>query len=90
MGRQGEREREQQINGVRDRALVRNRNGEGWKWPLVKKGCLSIQIDQIDKTNKMSFKWDIRSWVEFFLSLCYGFHSLHDASHKSRALSKEG
>ncbi len=32
-----EREREQQINGVRDRALVRNGNGMGWKWPLVKK-----------------------------------------------------
>jgi hypothetical protein len=33
----GEREREQQINRVRDRALDRNGNGVGWKWLLVKK-----------------------------------------------------
>jgi len=31
-----EREREQQISGVRDRALGRNGNGVGQKWPLVK------------------------------------------------------
>ncbi len=34
---EGESEREQQINGVRDRVLDRNRNVVGWKWPLVKK-----------------------------------------------------
>jgi hypothetical protein len=32
-----EREREQQINGVRDGAFDRNGNGVSWKWPLVKK-----------------------------------------------------
>ncbi len=32
-----EREREQWINGVRDRTLDRNGNGVDWKWPLVKK-----------------------------------------------------
>jgi hypothetical protein len=32
-----EREREQQINGVRDRVLDGNRNGVGWKWLFVKK-----------------------------------------------------
>jgi hypothetical protein len=31
------REREEQINGVRDGALDRNGNGMGWKWSLVKK-----------------------------------------------------
>jgi hypothetical protein len=31
MGREGEREREQQINGVRDGALEGFRNGVGWK-----------------------------------------------------------
>jgi hypothetical protein len=35
--KEGERVREQRINGVRDGALVRNGNGVGWKWPLVKK-----------------------------------------------------
>ncbi len=34
---EGESEREQQINGVRDRALDRNRNVVVWKWPLFKK-----------------------------------------------------
>jgi hypothetical protein len=33
----GERKREQWINGVRDEVFDRNRNGVGWKWPLVKK-----------------------------------------------------
>ncbi len=32
-----ERERELQINGVRDGVLDRNKNGIGWKWLLVKK-----------------------------------------------------
>ncbi len=32
---EGGREREQQINGVRDGTLDRNGNGMGWKWPLV-------------------------------------------------------
>jgi hypothetical protein len=36
-GVRGEREREQQINGVREGALVRNGNVADWKWPLVKK-----------------------------------------------------
>jgi hypothetical protein len=35
--RERERAREQQINGVRDRAFDRNRHGVGWKWLLVKK-----------------------------------------------------
>ncbi len=35
-GVSGEREREEQINGVRDGALVRCGNGVGQKWPLVK------------------------------------------------------
>jgi hypothetical protein len=35
--REREREREQQIKGVREGALVRNENGMGWKWPLGKK-----------------------------------------------------
>ncbi len=34
--REGEREREQQISGVRDGALDRNGSGVGQKWPLVK------------------------------------------------------
>jgi hypothetical protein len=34
---EGEREREQQINGVREGALLRIGNGVGWKWPLAKK-----------------------------------------------------
>ncbi len=35
---EGKKDREQQISGVRDRALVRDRNGIGWKWPSLKKG----------------------------------------------------
>jgi hypothetical protein len=35
--REKEGEREQQINGVREGALVRNGNIAGWKCPLVKK-----------------------------------------------------
>jgi len=35
--KEGEGGRERQINGVREGALVRNRNGAGWKWPLVRK-----------------------------------------------------
>jgi len=31
MEREGEREREEQINRVRDRALERFKNGVGWK-----------------------------------------------------------
>ncbi len=34
--REGEREREQQISGVRDGVLDRNGSGVGQKWPLVK------------------------------------------------------
>jgi hypothetical protein len=34
---EGERDREQQISGVRDRALDRNGNDMGQKWSLVKK-----------------------------------------------------
>jgi hypothetical protein len=37
MGREGEREREQQISRVRDKALEGFGNGAGWKWPLGKK-----------------------------------------------------
>ncbi len=33
--KEGEREREQWINRVREGALVRNGNGVRWKWPLV-------------------------------------------------------
>jgi hypothetical protein len=36
-GVRGEREREQQINGVREGALGRNGNVVGWKWLLVEK-----------------------------------------------------
>ncbi len=32
-----EKEREQQIDKVRDGALDRNENGVDWKWPFVKK-----------------------------------------------------
>jgi hypothetical protein len=35
MEREIERERGQQINRVRDRALGQNGNGVGWKWPFV-------------------------------------------------------
>jgi hypothetical protein len=40
--REGEREREQQINGVRDGALDRDGNGVHQKWLLVKNGHPSI------------------------------------------------
>ncbi len=36
MEKEGEGEREQQINSVRDRALDRNGRGVGQKWPLEK------------------------------------------------------
>jgi hypothetical protein len=36
VGSEGEREGEQQINGVRDGVLDRNGNGTGQKWVLVK------------------------------------------------------
>jgi hypothetical protein len=34
--REGEREREHQINGVRDGTLDRYGNGLGWRWLMVK------------------------------------------------------
>ncbi len=34
MEEEGEKEREQQINWARDRALDRNGSGVGQKWPL--------------------------------------------------------
>ncbi len=36
MEKEGEREREQQINEVRDGALDKNGSGIGQKWPLEK------------------------------------------------------
>ncbi len=42
--KRGKREREQQINGVRDRELNRKRNGVGWKWQLVRKDTLVFKI----------------------------------------------
>ncbi len=47
-----EREREQQINGVRDGALDGDRNGVGWKWLLVKTDTRVFQI------NKLSIRED--------------------------------
>ncbi len=67
MEREGEREREQQINGVRDGALDRNGNDIGWKWQLVKKDTLVFLVKQISRTNRLSIKVD-KSWmvIEFF------------------------
>jgi hypothetical protein len=65
--REGGREREQQINGVRDGALDRNGNDVGWKWQLVKKDTLVFLAKQINRTNRLSIKVD-KSWMvmEFF------------------------
>ncbi len=52
--REGEREREQQINGVRDGALDRNGNGMGWKWPIVKRDTLVFLAKQINRINRLS------------------------------------
>jgi hypothetical protein len=50
------REREERINGSRDRALEGFENGEGWKWPLGKKDTRVFQINQMNRINKMSIK----------------------------------
>ncbi len=77
-GVRGEREREQQINGVREGALVRNGNVVDWKWPLVKKEQLSIfsktnQWNQIGCQSSLAdlqFHWcrNIQSHDDMFLS----------------------
>jgi hypothetical protein len=54
--REGERERKQQINRVRDRVLDRNGNGVGQKQPLVKMDILVFLGKQINRTNKLSIK----------------------------------
>ncbi len=56
MEREGERERKQQINRVRDRVLDRNGNGVGKKQPLVKMDILVFLVKQINRTNKLSIK----------------------------------
>jgi hypothetical protein len=45
----GEGDKEQQINGVREGALVQDGNGVGQKWPLVKLNTrvfLSMKINR--------------------------------------------
>ncbi len=51
---EGEREREQKINGVRGGALDRNGNGMGWKWPLLKRDTLVFLVKQINRINRLS------------------------------------
>jgi hypothetical protein len=83
MEREGERERKQWISGVGDGALEGFGNSVGWKWPLGKKDTQIFQVDQMNRTNKMPIKWNIKSWVglEFIQSQCCDFGSLDDASH---------
>ncbi len=47
----GEGDREQQINGVREGAMVQDGNGVGQKWPLVKLNTRVFLSMQINRTN---------------------------------------
>ncbi len=79
---EGEGEREQQINGVRDGVLDRNGNGVGWKWLLVKRDTWVFLANQINRTNWLSiilggsqillFHWclNIRSYDDDMFHQC--------------------
>jgi hypothetical protein len=56
MEREGEREREHQINRVRDTELDRNGNGMGQILPLAKMDVGVFLVIQINRTNKLSIK----------------------------------
>jgi hypothetical protein len=72
-----ERERERQINGVRDGALVRNRNGAGQKWLLVKLYTWIFLSMQIKITNKLSLKLGRVRILRFILVPQHSFSWQH-------------
>jgi len=63
------REREQWISGVRDEALDRSGNGDGLKWPLVKKVTWVILVKQINRINRLSIKIS-NSLFHWCLNIC--------------------
>ena len=65
-GRRREREREQQINRVRDGALDRNGNGVGQKWPLEKLNTRVFLVMQINRINELSIKLGGFQILRFF------------------------
>ncbi len=77
--REGEREREQHINGVRGGALDRNGNGNGngmgQTWLLVKMVTRVFLVKQINRTNKLSIKSGGSQILQFHW--CRNIHS-HD------------
>ncbi len=71
--REGERETEEQIKGVRDGAKERLINGVGWEMTIGK----DARVFQINRTNKMSIKVDINILGSFSFTglLCHDFRS---------------
>ncbi len=67
VSREREREREEWINGVRDRMLDRNGNGVGWKCPLVEDDTWVFLVKEINIMNRVSIRRD-KSWfgLKFF------------------------
>ncbi len=61
-----EREREWQINGVRDGMLDRNGNGMGQKWPLEELNIWAFLVMQINRINKLSIKLGGFQILQFF------------------------
>jgi hypothetical protein len=76
MEKEGEVEREQQINRVRDGALDRNGSGMGQKWPLEKLNTRVFLVMQINRTNKVSIKLGGFQILQFLW--CRNIHS-HNA-----------
>ncbi len=78
-----EREREQQINGVRVGVLGGFRNGMGWKWPLGKRTPKYVKkikgIEQIQRQSDGILI--ILGGSQSLHSLCCDFSSLDDVSH---------
>jgi hypothetical protein len=73
-GVDGEREREEWINRVRDGALDRNGNGVGQKWLLVKMDTRVFLVMQINRTNKLSTELGRSRIIQFHWCRNIHFH----------------
>ncbi len=77
--REKEREREQQINRVREEALDRNGSGMGQKCPLEKLNTWVFLVMQINRINKLSIKFGGFQIPQFFW--CRNIHSHNTIYH---------
>jgi hypothetical protein len=84
MEEEGEREREEQIYGVRDRVLDRCGSGVGQK-KLVKKKNLPVFLAiQINRINKLLIKLGVFQILLFFW--CRNIHSHNTMFHHTKGL----